>query len=76
MELADLARRKELVGGQKRKFLHRATSNGVCISSVPHRLNGTELSQEEFEDNLRLRYELMPQDIPANSNGCGKKFSI
>ena len=76
MELADLARRKELVGGQKRKFLHRATRNGVCISSVPHRLNGTELSQEEFEDNLRLIYGLIPQDIPTTCNGCGKRFSI
>ena len=52
------------------------TSNGACISALPQRLNGTELYWEEFQDILRLRYELMPQDIPANSNGCGKKFSI
>ena len=29
VELADLARQKELAGGQKRKLLHRATSNGA-----------------------------------------------
>ena len=51
-------------------------SNGAWLSAVPHRLNGTELSQEEFWDNLRLRYGLMPQDIPATCNGCGEKFSI
>ena len=50
--------------------------NGAWLSAVPHRLNGTELSREEFRDNLRLRYGLMPQDIPATCNGCSKKFSI
>ena len=35
-----------------------------------------ELSREEFRDNLRLRYRLMPQDIPTTCDGCGKKFSI
>ena len=50
--------------------------NGVWLSSVPHRLNGTELSREEFRDNLRLRYGLMPQDIPTTCDSCGKKFLI
>ena len=50
--------------------------NGAWLIAVPHRLNGTELSQEELRDNLRLRYGLMPQDIPATCDGCGKKFSI
>ena len=56
--------------------LHRATRNGAWLSAVPHRLNGTKLSLEEFWDNLRLRYGLMPQYIPATCNGCGKKFLI
>ena len=46
------------------------------LSAVPHCLNGTELSREECRDNLRLRYRLMPQDIPATCDGCGKKFLI
>ena len=44
IELGDLARQKELSGGQDRNRHHRAPINGVCISAVPHRLNGTELS--------------------------------
>ena len=76
VELGELARQKELAGGQERNCLHRATINGVWISSVPHRLNSTELSQEESRDNLRLRYGIMPQDIPATCDGCGKKFLI
>ena len=35
-----------------------------------------ELSQEEFRENIRVRYGLIPQDIAATCNGCGKKFSI
>ena len=50
--------------------------NGAWLSAAPHCLNGTELSREEFRDNLRLRYELMPQDIPTTCDGCIKKFSI
>ena len=50
--------------------------NGACLSAVHHRLNGTEFSREEFQDNLRLRYGLMPQEIPATCDGCGKKFLI
>ena len=74
--MAKLARKNELVGGQERNLLCRETRNGVWLSTILHRLNGTELSQEELCDNLRLKYGLMPQDIPANCDGCGKKFSI
>ena len=76
VELADLARQKELAGGQDRNRIHRATSNGAWLSSVPHRHNGTELSWEEFRDNIRLIYGLIPQDIPATCDGCGKRFLI
>ena len=76
VELGELARRKELIGGQDSNRLHRATINGAWLSAVPHHLNGTELSLEEFRDNLCHRYGLMPQDIPATCDGCGKKFSI
>ena len=50
--------------------------NGACLSDVPNRLNDTELSQEEFRDNICLRYGMVPQDIPATCNGCGKKLLI
>ena len=76
VELGEVARRKELAGGQEENRLHKATRNGALLSALPHRLNGTELSWEEIQDNLCLRYVLMPQDIPATCDGCGKKFSI
>ena len=76
VELGDLARRKELAGGQERNRLHREMKDVAWLSAVPHCLNGTELSWEEFQDNLRLRYGLMPQDILVTCDGCGKKFLI
>ena len=76
VELLELARRKNMAGEQERNRIHGSTSNGAWLSAVPHRLNGTELSQEEFQDHLRLRYGLMPQEIPATCDGCVKKFSI
>ena len=76
VEMAGMARQKELSGGQERNRLHRETRNMAWISDVSHRLNVTELSQEDFRDNLCLIYGLMPQDIPVNCNGCGKRFSI
>ena len=72
----DLARQKELAGGQDRNLLHRETSNGACLSAIPPLLNGTEFSSEEFQDNLCLRHELMPQDIPATCDSCGKRLLI
>ena len=50
--------------------------NEAWLSAVPHRLNGTELYQEEFRNNLRLRYGLIPQDIPATCDCCDNNFSI
>ena len=76
MKLAELARQKDLAGGQDRNRLHIETRNGAWLSSVPHHLNDTELSREELWDNIRLRYGLMPQDIPATCHGCGKRFLI
>ena len=50
--------------------------NWAWIGSISHRLNDTEMYLEEFRDNLCLRYILIPQDIPATCDGCGKNFSI
>ena len=75
-EISELYDRQEQTGRQDKSLLHRATRNGAWLSAAHHRLNGTELSREAFRDNLRLRYGLMPQDIPATCNGCGKKLLI
>ena len=76
VNLSKIFKRQEQAGGQEKNRLYREMRNGSWLSAVPHRLNGKKLSREEFQDNLRLRHGLMPQDIPATCDGCGKKFSI
>ena len=51
-------------------------SNGACLRTIPHHLQNTELSQEELQDSLHLRYVLMHQDIHMTCNDFGKKFLI
>ena len=60
VEMAELAKQKELAVGQERKHFHRATRNGEWLSAVPHHRNGTKFSREEFWDDFRPRYRLMP----------------
>ena len=55
VEMVELDRKTELAGGQDRNRLHRAMENGAWLSAINLHLNGTELSQEELWDNLRLR---------------------
>ena len=74
--MADLERRKELNRGKERQCLHRSTYNMYWLSSIPHFLNSTELSQEEFRDNLILRYGIIPQDVLVTCDSSGKKFPI
>ena len=75
VELSELYDRQEQAYRQEKNRLRMATRNGAWISAAPHRLNGTELSREEFRDNLRLRYGLMPQDIPATYDGFSKRYT-
>ena len=49
-------RRKYKVGGQDQSRIDQEMRNGACLTDVPHHLNGTELSQEEFWENLFLLY--------------------
>ena len=65
LKMVEMDRQKELAGGQDRNRLHRALSNGECLSAITHCLNDMDLSQEEFRHNLRLRCGLIPHYIPA-----------
>ena len=76
VDLGEVDRGKDLAGGQEMNRLYRAISNGSWLSAVPHRLNDTEFYREKFWDNLRLSYGLIPQDIPATCDSCGKKLLI
>ena len=47
-EKAALMRRKEQAEEAGLNLLHRETENVAWLTAITHRLNGTELSREEF----------------------------
>ena len=68
--------RKDIADGAGLNRLQQAMDNWAYLTAIPHRLNGMELSWEEFQDNLLLRYGIVPLNLPTDCDGCGKKFSV
>ena len=54
----------------------RAQNYGAWLSVFPSRLNGTELSKNEFLDNARLQYDYAPTNLPNHCDGCGAPFTV
>ena len=54
----------------------RACKAGIHYSVVPSNLNGTSLSANEWRDNVRLRYNHIPLDMPSHCDGCGAKMTV
>jgi hypothetical protein len=67
----------KLSGGRKMaKRLERMGETGAWLSAIPNRFDGTELSREEFQDNLAIRYGLRPRGLPERCDGCNEPFSV
>ena len=49
---------------------------GAWLSAIPNRFDGTELSREEFQDNLAIRYGLCPRGLPECCDGCNEPFLV
>jgi hypothetical protein len=64
-------------GGRKvAKRLERMGETGAWLSVIPNCFDGTELSREEFRDNLAIRYGLRPRGLPESCDGCNKPFTV
>ena len=59
-----------------KKRLGRAGETGAWLSVMPSRRYNTLLSQEEFQDNARLRFGLRPLRLCDRCDGCGAAFSV
>jgi hypothetical protein len=68
--------RGEQRGNRELLRMERAAAAGIWLTCFPSRFHGTELSCEEFRDNLRLRYNLNPLSMPSVCDGCGAKMSV
>ena len=69
-------RRADLLGKREENRLKRACNAGIWLTVFPSRLNGTELSAEEFRDSLRLRYGFEPPGLPEKCDGCNCRFTV
>jgi hypothetical protein len=56
--------------------MRRSTETGAWLTAMPNSLNGTELSEDEFRDSLRLRFGLTPVALPERCDGCDAKFTV
>ena len=53
-----------------------ACASGIWLSAPPSRLNGTMVTREEWRDNVRVRYNFVPEDMPQRCDGCGKPLTV
>ena len=59
---------------KRRDILAGAAGLGLLV--IPDCFNGNLLSAKEFRDKLRLRYNLLPLNMPQLCNGCGVPMTI
>lgn len=64
------------MGAKVDKRLKRMKECGSYIQAAPDRMDGTELSFDEWHDNIRLRYGMRPRGLPSRCDGCGKGFTV
>ncbi len=67
---------KERGGRKIAKRLERMGKTGAWLSVIPNRFDGTELTREEFQDNLAICYGLHPRGLPERCDGCNKPFTV
>ena len=65
-----------LEGRKIAKRLERMNETGSWLQSIPNRLDGTEMSQQEWHDNISLRYGFRPKGLPDRCDGCLEGFTV
>ena len=56
--------------------MDRTGETGAWLSCIPNHFDGTEVSREEFFDNLAIRYGLCPMELTERCNGCNEPFTV
>jgi hypothetical protein len=59
-----------------KQVISRSKKNGVWLTTYPSYMSGTKLSQDGFQDNLRLRFSLPTINLPSHCDGFGQRFSV
>mmetsp|Transcript_4493 Transcript_4493/g.9665 ORF Transcript_4493/g.9665 Transcript_4493/m.9665 type:complete len:151 (+) Transcript_4493:354-806(+) len=56
--------------------MKQSKTTGAWLTAIPHVLNRTLLSAEEFNDNLRIRFGLTPLHLPDHYDGFSSPFTM
>jgi hypothetical protein len=59
-----------------KRAIRRSKENDAWLTTYPSYKNGTELSSDEFLDNLRLRFSLPPLNLPSHCDRCGQRLCV
>ena len=52
------------------------TKMGEWLTMLISMLNGTDIGDKEWHDDLFLHYRIEPLEFPTHCDGCTAKFSI
>ena len=74
-ELGLLADLKRGVNKSAALQMDRVCKSGAWLTFMPSFMDDTELSAQEFRDNIRWRLSLTPLRLPTDCNGCGAPLS-
>ena len=56
--------------------LRGGTTTGVCITVIPSTVNRTYIRDQEWINDLFLRYIIDPPELPIHYNGCNTELYI
>ncbi|KAL7474751.1 hypothetical protein ACHAW6_000723, partial [Cyclotella cf. meneghiniana] len=61
---------------QKLKRIRCAAITGAWLSTTLDRFSGTELTKDEWFDNVAIRYGKCPTNLPYQCDGCGSGLTL
>jgi len=65
-----------LMTEMQNRIIEQSKSTGAWLSILPIFINGCDLSIEEFQDGVRMRYGITLDDLPRKGDGCGAKLNL
>ena len=67
-----------LTGGKAytQRTIKKGRETGHWLSTIPSAVNGNSLGNQEFQDAARMRYAMVPINLPEKCDGCGAKFTL
>ena len=59
-----------------KKWMEQATAAGAWLLTILDRFSVTELTKDEWFNNIAIRYGGSPADLPDHCNGCGTGLTL